>query len=160
MVGTCFVFGSTKLFDRSESAAPYFAHIASLKAKAVERWRAQGDGHRRCNVGEEVDGDVGKADGEDAALDEGIVAVGDGGEGEAADTGPAEDRLGDDGSGEERAELETDDGEDRDECVPQRVAINDGAFRQAFGAGGADVVLTQFFKHGCADHACEDGSQG
>ena len=69
------------------------------------------------NVGEQVDGDVGEADGEDAALDQGVVAVGDGGEGEAADAGPGEDRLRNDGAGEQAAELQADDGENGDQGV-------------------------------------------
>ena len=82
------------------------------------------------DVGEEVDGDVGEADGEDAALDEGVVAVGDGGEGEAADAGPAEDGLGDDGAGEQAAELQAEDGEDGDERVAEGVAVDDACARR------------------------------
>ena len=51
------------------------------------------------DVGEEVYGDVGEADGENASLDKGVVAVGDGGEGKAADSGPTEYGLGNDGAG-------------------------------------------------------------
>jgi len=32
-------------------------------------------------------------------------------------------------------------------------------FRQALGAGGADVVLVELFEHGGADHAGEDGGK-
>ena len=81
------------------------------------------------DVGEEVHCDVGEADRQNAALDEGVVAVGDGGEGEAADAGPTEDGFGDDGSGEEGAELQADDGENRDESVAEGVALDDPAFR-------------------------------
>jgi hypothetical protein len=111
------------------------------------------------DVGEEVDGDVGEADGEDTALDQGIVAVGDGGQGEAADAGPAEDGFGNDGSCEKAAELQANDGEDRDESVAEGVAVDHLIFRQALGAGGADVVLVELFEHGGADHAGENGGE-
>src|ERR1035441_7457042 len=95
------------------------------------------------DVGEQVDGDVGEADGEDASLDQGVVAVGYGGERQAADAGPGEDRLGDDGAGEQAAKLQADDGENRNESVGERVAVDDGAFGEPLGAGGADVVLVE-----------------
>ena len=92
-------------------------------------------------------------------MHQGVVAVGDGVDGEAADAGPGEDRFGDDGSGEQRAELQAEDGEDGDHGVAQGVAVDDGALGQAFGAGGADVVLAELFEHGGADHAGEDGGE-
>ncbi len=110
-------------------------------------------------VGDEVYGYVGEADGEDAALDEGVVAVGDGGERQAAEAGPAEDRLGDDGAGQQRAELEADDRQDGVQRVAECVAVDHRIFRQALGAGGADVVLAELLEHGRADHAGEDGGQ-
>lgn len=110
-------------------------------------------------VGDEVDGDVGEADGEDASLDQVVVAVGDRLNGEAADSGPGEDGFGDDGAGEQGAELESDDGENGDKSVAEGVLVNDGAFGESFGAGGANVVLAEFFEHGGADHAGEDGGE-
>ena len=52
------------------------------------------------------------------------------------------------------------DGEHGDQGVAQGVAVDDGALGQAFGAGGADVVLAELFEHGGADHAGEDGGEG
>src|SRR5208337_564505 len=92
-------------------------------------------------VGEEVDGDIGEADGEQASLDEGVVAVADGADGEASDAGPGEDGFGDDGTGEEGSELESEDGDDRDEGVAQSMAIDYAALGESLGASGADVVL-------------------
>ena len=63
-------------------------------------------------VGEEVYGYVGESDAEEAALDEGVVAIADGGDGEATETGPGKDGFGYDGSGEEGSELEAQDGDD------------------------------------------------
>ena len=39
------------------------------------------------------------------------------------------------------------------------MVIDDGAFGEAFGAGGADVVLVELFEHGGADHAGEDAGE-
>ena len=46
-----------------------------------------------------------------------------------------------------------------DHCVTQRMAVDDRAFGQAFGAGGADVVLAELFEHRRAHHARENGSE-
>ncbi len=93
-------------------------------------------------------------------MDEVVVAVRDGLDREAADAGPGEDGFGDDCAGEERAELQAQDGDDGDHGVAQGVAVDDGALGQAFGAGGADVVLAELFEHGGTDHAGEDGGEG
>ena len=58
-----------------------------------------------------------------------IVAGGDGVDGEAADAGPGEDFLGDDGAGEQCSELQAENGQHRNHGVAQGVAIDDGAFR-------------------------------
>ncbi len=47
----------------------------------------------------------------------------------------------------------------RNHGVAQGVAIDDRALGQTFGAGGADVVLAEFFQHGGANHAGEDRGQ-
>src|ERR1700752_5270623 len=98
------------------------------------------------DVGGEVDEDEGESDGEYAALEKRLVAVGDGGDGEASDAGPAEDGFGDDGPGVERSELQAEEGDDGNERVAQGMLIDDGALGQALGASGADVVLAEFFE--------------
>ncbi len=72
---------------------------------------------------------------------------------------PAKDRLGNDGSGQQRAELEADDRQDGVQRVAEGVAVDHRVFRQALGAGGADVVLPELLEHGRADHAGEDGGE-
>ena len=116
-------------------------------------------GYSVGDVGEEIHSHISEPDGEDAALHEGIVAVGDGGQRETADAGPAEDCFGYDGACKQAAKLEADDGEDRDQRVAQGVAVDDCVFCEALGAGGADVVLVELFEHGGADHAGEDGGE-
>src|ERR1017187_5116714 len=128
------------------------SHCHATFVSSADAWVGDGVG----DVGEEVDGDVGEADGEDAALDQGVVAVGDGGEREAANAGPGKDRLRDDGAGEQAAKLQADDGEDRNESVGEGVTVDDGALGKTLGAGGADVVLIELFEHGGADHAGQD----
>ncbi len=59
-------------------------------------------------IGEKVDGDIGEADAEQASLDQRVVAIADGADGEASDAGPGKDGFGDDGAGEQRAELQAD----------------------------------------------------
>src|SRR5581483_9500546 len=112
------------------------------------------------HVREKVYGDIREANGQDAALDDIVVAVADGGDGEAAESGPGKDRFRHDGAGEQRAELQSNDGQHGDERVAERVAIDDVALGHALGARGADVVLAEFFEHGCAHHAGEDGGEG
>jgi len=111
-------------------------------------------------VGQQVDEDEGEADGEETSLHQGVVAAGDGGDDEAAETGPTEDGFRDDGSGEQCSELQADYGNDGDEGVGQGVAVDYGVFGEAFGSGGADVVVVELFEHGGADHASEDGGEG
>jgi len=80
-------------------------------------------------IGEQVHDNVCETYGEDTALYESIVAIGDGGKGETAEAWPAEDGLGDDGASQQRAELEPDNGEDRIEGVAESVSKDDRSLR-------------------------------
>ena len=55
--------------------------------------------------------------------------------------------------------MQSEDGDDGNHGIAQGVAVDDGSFRKSFGARGANIVLTQFFQHGCAHHAGEDRGQ-
>src|SRR6266568_1063814 len=90
-----------------------------------------GVGYGVGDVGKQVYGDVRQADREDAPLNQSIIAVGDCGKSESADAGPTEDRFGNDGAGEQAAELQADDGEDRDEGVSERVAVDNRVLAEA-----------------------------
>src|SRR5262249_3444977 len=109
------------------------------------------------DVDEEVDHDEGEGDGEDGALDHRVVAALDGIQGEATDTGPGEDEFDDDDPSEHEGELQTEDGDGRDHRVFQGVEGNDATLVDAFGAGGADVVLVEDLQHRGAEEAGEDG---
>src|SRR5215216_7434241 len=77
-------------------------------------------------VRQRVGQDVGDADDEDAALDEPVVALVDALlDEEEAEPRPVEDLLGDDGAGEQHAELEAEDGDDRYQPVLQHVLVDD-----------------------------------
>src|SRR6185503_2358072 len=74
----------------------------------------------------------------------------------AAEAGPAEDRLGEDGAREEAAERESDDRDRRDERVPKAVAEHDDPLAQPLRARGAHVVLPEDLEHARARHARDD----
>ena len=65
--------------------------------------------------------DVGHRDQQDAPLHERIVAESDRLNQQSADARPGEDRLGDDGAGQHRAELQADERDDRNQAVAERV---------------------------------------
>ena len=69
------------------------------------------------------------------------VAVGDRLEDQPPEARQREDILDHDRAGDEIGELQAHDGQDRHQRVGQRVTPQDGAARQALGAGGADEIL-------------------
>src|SRR3990172_8084002 len=83
---------------------------------------------------EEVDGEVDDDERdrgeEDRALDDRVVAVVDGLDGEPADAGPGEDRLGYHGAAQQGPELERRDRQDRDGGVLERVLGDDDRLAQ------------------------------
>ena len=81
--------------------------------------------HGVRHVHEEVDEDVAEGAHEDDALDERVVLVEDGGDGEAPHAPAREDGLDDDGAREQVAELHADDGDDGDEGVAEGVLEDD-----------------------------------
>ena len=112
------------------------------------------------NIRQRVGDDVGDADHQHAALHEEVVAFVDAVvDEEQAEAGPVENLFGDDGPGEQHAELQAEDGDDRDQAVLQDVLVHHLAFAQAFGARRANVILVQFFDDGRAHHAREQGGE-
>lgn len=89
-----------------------------------------------------------------------IIARGNGHDGEAPDARPGKDGFRDDGTGKERAELQTKNGGDGDQRITQSVAQKDRRGRKALGAGRAHVITGEFFEHGAAHHARQDRGQG
>src|SRR6266851_3455962 len=76
---------------------------------------------------------------------------------EEADARPLEHRLGDDGEGDDGAELQAGDGDDRHQGVLQRMAEIDGAVGEAAGARELDVVGAQDLEHLGAHQAHDQG---
>ena len=104
--------------------------------------------HLRVDVGvqrvdEDIEDDEPDADDDDRPLDDRPVARLDAVDDDRPQSGPVEDRLGDDGAADERPELQTQDGDDGDERVPQGVLVADERLGQALRAGGPDVGLAQ-----------------
>src|ERR1051325_5427416 len=99
--------------------------------------------HRVEDIRQEIHGDIGETDCKNAALNEVVVAVGNGLDRQSSDARPREDRLCHDGSREQSAKLQSQHRENWDHRVAQRVTVNDGMFRQAFSTRGADVVLAE-----------------
>src|SRR5262249_31330383 len=64
----------------------------------------------------------------------------------APQPGPGENGLGDDGSPQEIAELETDHGEGGNEGVLEHVLDEHDALRESLGPGGANVVEVQYLE--------------
>src|SRR6266511_2529768 len=93
---------------------------------------------------EQVDGQVdddvpGRRD-EDDALEQRVVALVDRVDRQPPESGDAEDLLGDDGAGDQCAELQSDHRRQRDERIAQRVLADHRPLRESFCARGAEVV--------------------
>jgi hypothetical protein len=68
-----------------------------------------------------------------------------------------EHRLGDDGKRDDRAELQADDRDHRDQRVLERMSEVDRPIRQAAGARELDVVGAQHLEHLRAHEAHDEG---
>ena len=76
-----------------------------------------------------------------------VVAARDRVEHERPHAGPGEHRLGDDGAGQQLADLQAEHGRDRDERVAQAVAQHRDTLGESLGARGADEVLAEDLEH-------------
>src|SRR6266850_3889654 len=126
----------------ASAGAPTASASAASRMTAPKRLAADpGIDEAIEDVDEEVAHDEADRDQEYDALHERVVAREDGVHHEAADAGQGEDVLGDDGAADQRAELQPQHGDHRDERVAQHVAAHHASLRQALGARGAHVVL-------------------
>ena len=91
-----------------------------------------------------------------AALDDRVVAVEDRVDERVADTRQAEDDLDDRRAAHQDPHLEPDDGDDRDQGVPERVPRDHDLALHPFRARRAHVVLPEHLQHRGADHAHHD----
>src|SRR5438874_3637739 len=103
-----------------------------------------------ADVHEQIREDVRDRGEQDDALHDGIVLRVDRIDGQLADALAGEDGLDDDASREEAPGLEADDGDDRDQGVPHRVAQDDRAAREALRPRRADVFEAHHLEERCA----------
>ena len=111
------------------------------------------------DVDEQVDDDVARRRDEHDALDQRVVALVHGLDRQPAEAGDAEDRLRDDRTGDERAELEADQRRDRDQAVAERVPADDLPLAQPLRARGAHVVGAERVEHRRAHLAHQHGGE-
>ena len=110
----------------------------------------------REEVHEDEQGGVEHRGGED----ERVVAVEDSADEVLAEAWEVIDFLDDEGSGGDAGEGWSEEGGDWEEAVAERVAENDLPARDAFGAGGADIVLAEDFEHAAAGEPGNVGGVG
>src|SRR2546426_3493349 len=103
--------------------------------------------NRVYEVHNEADDDNEQRDNDDRRLHDRVVTGRDGVQNVTADTDSAEDRLGEDRPAEKRAELQPDDGHNRDERVLERVTEDNHPRREALRARGHEVVAAQDLEH-------------
>ena len=96
--------------------------------------------HRVEQVDHEVDHDEHEHDHHQVGHHHRPVELEDRVDHQLAHAGPREDRLGDDGEGDHRAQLQPDHRHQRNQDVLQQVHADDARARQALGAREADVV--------------------
>ncbi len=80
-----------------------------------------------------------------------------------ADTGPGEDRFGQDGAGQQCSDLKANGGDHRNEGVAQGMDADHANGREPLGPRGAHIVVAEHLKHGGAglagNHAQRNGSE-
>src|SRR5579885_179528 len=131
---------------------------SGLRSDAMAARRGAIDAQARIDgvveeIDDEIDDDEEEGDKHEIGRHHGNVGEADRLDDEKPHAGPLEHRLGDDGKGDDRAQLQPGDGDDRHERVLQRVAEMDEAVRQAAGAREFDVVGAQHLQHLGADEA-------
>src|SRR3954470_14088973 len=96
---------------------------------------------------------------QDGALDRRQIALLDRVEGQAADAGDVEDRLGEDGAAEQDAEVQAEDRDDRRDRRAHAVLEDDASLPEALRAGGAYVVLVEHIDEVRSHEARIDGRE-
>src|ERR1051326_3935199 len=104
----------------------------------------------------QIDQTENQSDEQHPTLHNGVIAIADAVEQEAAHARQRENRLDNHRAAEQVADLHADDGQHRNECVFQRMPIQHTAIAQAFGIRGADVVLAEHLQQAGADHAHDE----
>ena len=97
-----------------------------------------------------------KREDDDQALDRRVVTVLEVHHERMPEAGPVERRLGEHGAGQEERHGETDDGDHRNECVPERVVVDDRVLVDPSRSRSLDVVVLHRADHVDADQPDED----
>ena len=102
------------------------------------------------DVDEEVHGEDECCEDGDGSIDEPVVAVGHGFDEVLAEAGETEDLFDDEGAADEGGERGSEVGDDGRDAATEGMLEENHVGGDAFGAGGADVVLSQLVEHGAA----------
>ena len=142
---------------RRRDRSPASVTGRSARRRSADRGRCRRDPRQ-------VDEDEERREHRHDGLHERVVAAEDRVHRQPADPGPGEDRLGDDRAPEQDAELEADDGDERNGRVLQRVLVGHHEGADPGGAGGPHVVLGQHLQHSRARQARDprhgEGAEG
>src|SRR3989338_3002108 len=123
---------------RPSSAARIMTPARSNRLSAIAHPRI----HQAIeNVGQEVHHEIRRGDDQDAPLSQRIVPGLDRLDGKTPDPRPGEDGLRNDRARQQGAELESQNGNDRQKRIAQRMLQPDFPLALSLGAGGADIVF-------------------
>lgn len=109
------------------------------------------------NINDEVDEHEGCSKQENRAVDQRVVSITDGLEGEAPHTWPGKDALGEDCATQEEAGLQTDHGHDGNQRISQSVLEDNGEPAEPLRSRGSNVIGLQDLEHPRARHLCDNG---
>ena len=112
------------------------------------------------DIGEQIYQNIGQGDYQNTTLEERIIAKVDRLDQESSQTGPGENCFCDYGAGQKHAELESENGNDRDTSVQESVFPEKIPPGYALCAGNDHVTLVQFLQKSNPDHSGEKGGQG
>src|SRR5437868_9466826 len=129
----------------SASGASGVAMMADATPDAASRSAGAetGIGGRIEQIGEETPERHHDSADDDAPGDEIVIAGRDGVRGDVTHAWPTENLLDEERAADERRQRQADEGDDRQERVPQGMLPHDGALAEPLGAGGAHEVLRQ-----------------
>src|SRR5207247_6773587 len=99
------------------------------------------------NVDDEIGKDKNCGQQQYAGLDQRQVLGLDCLDGQTSHTRPRENSLGNHGAPKQGSELESDDGDERNQSVAQRMFDNNSADAEALGMRGANIVTSEYFQH-------------
>jgi hypothetical protein len=111
------------------------------------------------DVHQQVDQDVGARRDQDDTLNQRVIPGEDRLHDEPPEAGHHEDLLGHHGTAHEGPHLEAQDGDDRNETIPEGMTEHDHPFRQVLAVRGPDIIRTHDLDHAVAGLAHQHGRQ-